>query len=196
GSAFNSAGVFGLAINNTLTNSAIGVRGTINGREGFGVLGTRTNGGGNGWAGLFIEDLGYTGFFGAASDERLKKNIEPIKKALDIVKQLNPVTYDFDLEKNPGMGLNTEMEYGFLAQEVKEILPEIVREKNLPTNSNREVKAHEAQNLKLEKFMVMDYTRIIPILTKAIQEQQALIEKQNQKLEELGRIVKELQENK
>ena len=39
GTAFNSAGVFGLAINNALTNSAIGVRGTINGRDGFGVLG-------------------------------------------------------------------------------------------------------------------------------------------------------------
>ena len=136
GTAFNAAGVFGLAIDNTLINSAIGVRGTINGRDGFGVLGTRVNGAGAGWAGLFIEDLGYTGFFGAASDESLKKNIEPIQRALDIVDQLNPVTYNFDLEKNPGMGLNTEMEYGFLAQEVQKILPEIVREKNLPTNAN------------------------------------------------------------
>ncbi|MFT4537526.1 MAG: hypothetical protein ACI9P5_004911, partial [Saprospiraceae bacterium] len=129
GTAFNATGVFGLAIDNTLTNSAVGVRGTINGRDGFGVLGTRANGAGSGWAGLFIEDLGYTGFFGAASDESLKKNIEPIQKALDIVDQLNPVTYDFDLDKHPGMGLNTEMEYGFIAQEVQKILPEIVREK-------------------------------------------------------------------
>jgi hypothetical protein len=88
-----------------------------------------------GWAGLFIEDLGYTGFFGAASDESLKKNIEPIQKALNIVAQQNPVTYNFDLDKHPGMGLNTEMEYGFIAQEVQAILPEIVSEKNLPTNA-------------------------------------------------------------
>lgn len=118
-----------MAINNTLTNSAVGVRGTINGRDGIGVLGTRNNGGGPGWAGLFIEDLGYTGFLGAASDESLKKNIKPIQKALDIVNQLNPVTYNFDLEKHPGMGLNTEMEYGFIAQEVQKILPEIVKKR-------------------------------------------------------------------
>jgi hypothetical protein len=191
GTAFNSTGVFGLAIDNTLTNSAVGVRGTINGRDGFAVLGTRANGAGAGWAGLFIEDLGYTGFFGAASDESLKKNIEPIKKALDIVAQLNPVTYDFDLEKNPGMGLNKEMEYGFLAQEVQKVLPEIVREKNLPTNANTEITPNQAQNLELEKFMVMDYTRIIPILTQAIKEQQDIIKEQNVRILALEKMAME-----
>jgi hypothetical protein len=190
--AGNAAGVFGLGINASLTSGQVGVRGTINGRDGYGVLGTRTNGAGAGWAGLFINDLGYTGFFGAASDETLKKNIEPIHKALDIVKELNPVTYDFDLEKNPGMGLNTEMEYGFIAQEVKEVLPEIVREKNLPTKANQEVAPNEEQNLEIEKFVVMDYTRIIPILTKAVQEQQEIIEDQNTRIEALEKVVLEL----
>jgi hypothetical protein len=191
GTAFNAAGVFGLAIDNTLTNSAIGVRGTINGRDGYGVLGTRTNGAGAGWAGLFIEDLGYTGFFGAASDESLKKNIEPIQKALDIVAQLNPVTYDFDLEKHPGMGLNTEMEYGFIAQEVQVVLPEIVREKNLPTNTNVPITSSQAQDLEVGKFMVMDYTRIIPILTQAIKEQQDIIKEQNVRILALEKMAAE-----
>lgn len=69
------------------------------------------------------------------------------------------------------MGLNTEMEYGFIAQEVQKTLPEIVWEKNLPTNANIEVKHNEVQNLELVKLMVMDYTRITPIVTKAVQEQ-------------------------
>lgn len=182
GTAFIPTGVFGLGIDLSLTHSSVGVRGTINGRDGIGVLGTRQNGAGAGWAGLFIDDLGYTGFFGAASDETLKKNIAPIKKALDIVEQLNPVTYNFDLDKHPGMGLNTEMEYGFLAQEVQTILPEIVREKNLPTNANLEIKPHQAPNTELGKFMVMDYTRIIPILTQAIKEQQDIITEQNKRI--------------
>ncbi|MFT6921275.1 MAG: hypothetical protein ACJA1C_000269 [Crocinitomicaceae bacterium] len=192
GTAYNAAGVFGLAIDNTLINSAIGVRGTINGRDGFGVLGTRANGAGAGWAGLFIEDLGYTGFFGAASDARTKKDINPINEALAIVNQLNPVTYYFDLEKFPNMGLNREMEYGFIAQEVREILPEITRVKNLPTNGTVEVSPNSPVENKNELFVMIDYTRVIPILTKAVQEQQAIIETQNEKIELLQKQMEEI----
>lgn len=191
GTAFIPTGVFGLGIDLSLTHTAVGVRGTVNGRDGIAVLGTRQNGAGAGWGGLFTNDLGYTGFFGAASDESLKKNIQPIQKALDIVHNLNPVTYNFDLEKNPGMGLNTEMEYGFIAQEVQTILPEIVREKNLPTNINTEIKSNEAQKAELGKFVVMDYTRIIPILTQAIKEQQDIIKEQNERILALEKMAAE-----
>lgn len=192
GTAYMATGVFGLAIDNSLTNSAVGVRGTINGREGFGVLGTRTNGAGGGWAGLFIEDLGYTGFFGAASDRRLKKDIEPLTDALDIIAQLNPVTYHFDLEKYPYMGLNTEKEYGFIAQEVREVLPEITRDKRLPTNATKEVKQHQPLKNESEIFVILDYTRIIPILTKAIKEQQTIIEAQNERFDRLEQKLNQL----
>lgn len=196
GTAFIPTGVFGLGIDLSLTHTAVGVRGTVNGRDGIGVLGTRQNGAGAGWAGLFIEDLGYTGFFGAASDESLKKNIEPIKQALDIVDQLNPVTYNFDLEKHPNMGLNREMEYGFIAQEVRTVLPEIVREKNLPKNATVEVNPNEPQAADMGKFVVMDYTRIIPILTQAIKEQQDIIKEQNERIQALEEITKEIKAGK
>ena len=183
GSGFIPSGVFGLAISTSLTHRAIGVRGVANGRDGVGVRGSRQNTGGiQGWGGVFYNDLGYTGFFGAASDEKAKKGIKKIHDALDIVNQLNPVTYHFDLEKYPNMGLNTEMEYGFIAQEVKAILPEIVREKGLSTNACVEVNPNEAQKDETENFVVMDYTRIIPILTKAIQEQQAQIDELKAKI--------------
>ncbi len=191
GTAFIPTGVFGLGIDLSLTHSAVGVRGTVNGRDGIAVLGTRQNGAGAGWGGLFTNDLGYTGFFGAASDESLKKNIQPIQKALAIVQQLNPVTYDFDLKKHPGMGLNTTMEYGFLAQEVQQVLPEIVREKNLPTNANLAIQANQAQKTTMDKFVVMDYTRIIPILTQAIKEQQTIIEEQNKRILALEKMAAE-----
>jgi hypothetical protein len=183
GTAFSPAGVFGLGIDLSLTHGAVGVRGTVNGRDGTGVYGTRQNGAGAGWGGLFLADLGYTGFFGNVSDRRLKKNILPIDNALDIVLKLNPVTYNFDLEKYPYMGLNTEKEYGFIAQEVREILPEITREKNLPLNGTKEVKPNQPIKNESESFLILDYTRIIPILTKAIKEQQTTINKQNERLD-------------
>ena len=186
GTANAPAGVFGLAINNSLTHRAIGVRGAANGRDGIGVYGSRQNTGGVvGWGGLFLNDLGYTGFFGAASDRRLKKDIKPLEGALDIVSKLNPVSYYFDLQKYPNMGLNTEKEYGFIAQEVGEILPEIVREKGLNTNGTVELKENGLPNDKVEIFSVMDYTRIIPILTQAIKEQQEIIKSLEKRIEAL-----------
>ena len=83
------------------------------------------------------------------------------------------------------MGLNTQKEYGFIAQEVDKILPEIVREKGLNTNGGVELKANEIPNDKIETFSVMDYTRIIPILTQALKEQQAIIEALEKRIEAL-----------
>lgn len=40
------------------------------------------------------------------------------------------------------MGLNKEMEYGFIAQEVQAILPEVVREKKMLTNACIEMTPH------------------------------------------------------
>jgi hypothetical protein len=186
GTTYIPAGVFGLAINTSLNHYAIGVRGVANGRDGIGVYGSRQNTGGlDGWGGAFYNDLGYTGFFGTISDRKTKKDIIQIGNALALVKSLNPVTYYFDLDKYPTMGLNQEMEYGFIAQEVREVLPEITRIKELDTNATSEIKPHQLNENKLESFVVLDYTRIIPILTKGMQEQQEIIENQNNKITEL-----------
>lgn len=188
GAAFSPSGVFGLAIYGGPGNYAtVGVFGSSNEWQGTGVIGSRFNSGGpnSGWGGQFYNDLGYTGFFGAISDERTKKNILVIDNALNIISELNPVTYFYDHEKYPNMGLNTEMEYGFIAQEVRDVLPEIVREKNLNTNATAEIKEKQGMINNNEQFVVMDYTRIIPILTKAIKEQQSIIDTQNSKIQVL-----------
>jgi hypothetical protein len=196
GAGFIPAGVFGLALGQSAAINAptIGARGHSNEWQGTGVMGSRFNSGGanNGWGGEFYDDLGYTGFFGLISDERTKKDITPIDGALAIVGQLNPVTYNYDLDKYPNMGLNTEMEYGFIAQEVKTVIPEVTREKTFDTKACVELKPHAQVENSKETFVVMDYTRVIPILTKAIQEQQELIDQQQKQLELLQKQVEEL----
>lgn len=196
GNGFIPSGVFGLAISATTTHRAVGVRGVANGRDGNGMIGSIQVNAGNplGWGGAFYNDLGYTGFLGVISDERTKKDIEKIDGAIAIIQQLNPVTYHFDLEKYPTMGLNQELEYGFIAQEVRQILPEITRIKYFDTNACEEIGANGQIEDKGEKFVAMDYTRIIPILTKGMQEQQSVIEEQNAKIEALEKIVLELQQ--
>lgn len=60
------------------------------------------------------------------SDGRLKTNVEPVTHGLDIVKQLNPVFYDWD-KKNPRtQSFRDKHEVGFIAQEVEKVLPEVV----------------------------------------------------------------------
>ena len=195
GTAYIPAGVFGLAIyQGAALAPTIGVRGATNEWQGTGVRGSRFNSGGanNGWGGEFYDDLGYTGFLGTISDMRTKKNIANLNNATSLIMSLRPVTYQYDLEKYPTMGLSRGLEYGFIAQEVESVIPEITRHKNFDTGACAEMKPGALHSNNTEEFVVMDYTRIIPILTKAVQEQQTLIDSQEKEIEEMRKELKEL----
>jgi hypothetical protein len=58
------------------------------------------------------------------SDERLKQNIRPIMNALDMMLSLRGVKYEW---KDTGR-FGNQTEVGFVAQEVQEVLPEVVRD--------------------------------------------------------------------
>jgi len=112
------------------------------------------------------------------SDRRFKKNIENLSYGLETIMQMRPVSYQWKKEKN-GRKIN-----GFIAQEMEEIVPEIVEISNVRTSINKQESESEYSEL-----YGMRYTELIPILTKAIQDQQAIIddltvqvESQNQKV--------------
>lgn len=100
------------------------------------------------------------------SDRRLKSDIKSVANGLSTVMKLNPVSYNkrlsFDTDEY------NKKEIGFIAQEVQEILPDLVSE---GPDEN--------------KTLSLDYNSMIPILTKAIQEQQVLIEALKAKVERL-----------
>ena len=108
-----------------------------------------------------------TGSGGAnTSDRRLKRDILPLNKyGLQQVMQLNPVTYIFKDDS-----ANTP-QVGFIAQEVQQIIPEVVTGK-------------EGDLSKGESLGIV-YGNLVPVLTKAIQEQQATIEAQQKQIDEL-----------
>jgi hypothetical protein len=101
-----------------------------------------------------------TGSGGAnTSDRRLKREILPLRNyGLQQVMQLNPVTYIYKDDS-----ANTP-QVGFIAQEVQQIIPEVVTGK-------------EGDLSKGETLGIV-YGNLVPVLTKAIQEQQATIEAQ------------------
>jgi len=100
------------------------------------------------------------------SDSTRKQNIRALENAVDLVNQLHPVMYD--LRDEPDTNLSEEKNaliselgkdnIGFLAQEIEQVLPQLV---------------HHQES---ENYMAVNYTALIPLLTKAIQEQQSRIE--------------------
>jgi hypothetical protein len=58
------------------------------------------------------------------SDRRYKRNIEPLLNNLSILTQLNPVKYEWNA--SPTFH-GTEKEIGFIAQELEEVLPNVVK---------------------------------------------------------------------
>ncbi|MEO1382796.1 MAG: tail fiber domain-containing protein [Bacteroidota bacterium] len=100
-----------------------------------------------------------------ASDRKLKRNIKPIRSAIETVQQLSGVTYNYNQEVRPELRLGDGLQYGFVAQEVEKVIPELVRPAINPDGEE-------------DDFVVMNYDGIIPVLTEAIKEQQEIIEDQ------------------
>lgn len=87
-----------------------------------------------------------TGNWTALSDISLKQNIADISYGLDAIKALTPSTYSFIKDET------NEMQLGLIAQEVQNIIPEVVK----PLGNDGK--------------LALDYIALIPVLIKAIQE--------------------------
>jgi hypothetical protein len=107
----------------------------------------------------------------ATSDEKFKENITPLNKGLEIVNKLKPVTFNFisDTQNN----FSQYEEVGFIAQDVDRAL-------STETFSKSIVKA--ADDSEPTSTMGLATQNLIPILVKAIQEQNALIKSLEQRI--------------
>lgn len=194
GSANVASAIMGLSLNNTTTGSGgVGVTGSANNESGNAIEGTLFFAGGySGWAGYFNADVFSAGtYFG--SDRRLKRDIKPYSGALETINKINPVTYYYDTEKYPGIGFDeNRLMYGFIAQDIEQVIPEMVKDKLIVLNANEEKSIGMSSERKTDTFKVVNYSVMIPVLTQAVKEQQAIIESQNTRLEELEQLVKEL----
>lgn len=90
------------------------------------------------------------------SDAAVKENITPVEHGLDTILSLNPVSFDY-IEKYKNLG--TERQHGFIAQEMQQVVPEIV----FKTPSTGLLGINNVDPL-------------IAVLVKAIQEQQVQID--------------------
>jgi len=102
-----------------------------------------------------------------SSDLKLKENIRDLDGALDKTLQLRGVKFDWKDEHRENDQL------GFIAQEVEEVLPEIVSE--VQSLGDKDNDTHK----------VVNYSAVVPILVEAIKEQQSIINRLEERLKDL-----------
>gem|GEM_PF-5530573 len=111
------------------------------------------------------------------SDARMKKNISPLNYGIDAVMKLRPVAYDW---KNQQDGV--ERQIGFIAQEVETIIPEAVVHMQVSAETIQRAKDAGKPVAAITDPYGMKYSELIPVLAKAIQEQQQKIEQLEKEL--------------
>ncbi|MEM5564284.1 tail fiber domain-containing protein [Psychroserpens sp. AS72] len=119
------------------------------------------------WQGLWATDGTIN-----TSDRRDKTNIKTIKYGLNEVLKMNPVSYNWKNRKNQDTKL------GLIAQDLLELVPEVVKThewQNASDDENATLKKVELDRLGVY------YSDLIPVLINAIKEQQKIIEDLNTK---------------
>ena len=109
----------------------------------------------------------------AASDKRLKKNIKAIELPIDKIKKIRGVRFkwkkngpDWTKDKYFGNESGSLSDIGVIAQEIQEVLPEVVRERS-------------------NGYLAVDYKKIVPLLIEGIKDQQKQIEELQNRIEKL-----------
>lgn len=184
GSSIENIGIDGTAdAYNTANSSGVGAFGIGEGNDDYGIYATSFELATNNYAGAFVGDVVVTGVFTNPSDRRLKKNITPVGEASTSIMSLKVYNYEFKEEK---LNLPSGKQTGFIAQELEEVYPELIKEESVPVYDLTKEKDEDGKTVATKtlvenkSFKSINYIGMIPVITKALQEQ---IEK-NYSLEE------------
>ena len=111
---------------------------------------------------VFVQNL--CSFGALNSDKRIKENIKNVPYGLQEIKQLEPVSYNFTTD------LSKKTKYGFLAQCIQDIMPDVV------TN-------HPFDKVGDSPILQFDKDAVWTSLVNAIKEQQQQIDDLKQRIE-------------
>uniref|UniRef100_UPI00037E5B32 tail fiber domain-containing protein n=1 Tax=Segetibacter koreensis TaxID=398037 RepID=UPI00037E5B32 len=168
GGAGNPTGVYG---NND--SYGYGVAGYC--RYGSGIFGS-----GGTYAGYFAGNV-YSGGSYLGSDRKLKQNITNLESAMDVINKLRPKVYEFRQDGNfKLMNLPQGTHFGLIAQDLEQVLPNLVKDTKFDTrmalpgmkieSNPAQTKAAATQASEIIDFKAVNYTELIPIIIKGMQE--------------------------
>jgi len=106
---------------------------------------------------LYVDGSAYCTGSWAGSDKRFKKNIITIDNSLDKIMNIKGRYYEFRTDEFKDMHFDQGRRTGFIAQEIMEVLPEVV-------------------TLNPDGYYALSYEGVIPVLVEAMKEQQEIIE--------------------
>jgi hypothetical protein len=105
-----------------------------------------------------------------SSDIRYKTNIRTVENALDKVKSLRGVYFNWNQKAFPAKEFTDKTELGFIAQEVEKVLPEVVMKDKTS-----------------EEYRSVKYDKVVALLVEAIKEQQKQIDSLTIKVNRLSK---------
>lgn len=158
------------------------------------------------YAGVFEGNVYTYGTYNS-SDKNLKKDIKEFTNAIDIINKLKPKKYDFRNDgKYASLNLPKGDHFGLIAQELEEVLPNLVKEcahdiydkvpadEAVKLSEDGKVIPAKVQNYGKEtiKIKAVNYVELIPVLIKGMQEQQTQIQELSAKNEDLQNQINEL----
>ena len=154
------------------------------------ITSTGSPGSGVRYAGYFQGSIFVTGSY-LPSHSSLKNNINLLDTGLPRLMKIQVKEYEYKKKGLQHMNLPEGTQTGVIAEELKEIYPELVKRTIQP--EIEEIGAKEIE------FEAVNYTGLVPHLIKGMQEQQAMIEEfekkeaiQNEKIERLEKLVDQL----
>ncbi len=170
-SSQNFAGFFNATATNDWINYGIQ---TIadNADVNYGIFADAPIGGFN-RAGFFNGDVETINPVITPSDQMFKNDIENIKEATEILRKLRPHTYKMNTSDYPQFNFSEKKQYGFIVQEIAEVLPDLVHESYMPS---------EYDSLGNEiyselNYKSLNYNALIPITVQAVNEITEKLEK-------------------
>lgn len=117
-----------------------------------------------------------------SSDRRLKSNVETINNAVTKLSAIRGVTFDWDNSTVPNFSPSYKHDVGVLAQDVEAVLPEAIR--IAPFDRDENGNSRSGKN-----YLTVQYEKLTALLIEAVKEQQQIIEKHEQRINQLERLI-------
>ena len=163
-----------------------------NGVVGFSTINVGILGIAPAYAGYFDGDVYASGTY-YGSDQKLKQNINDFSNAMKIIDQLYPKHYEYRHDGSyKFMNLPKGAHYGLLAQDVERILPGLVKDTKFDTRYAKQDTSGKS-NSEIIDFKALNYTELIPIMIKGMQELQAVNDQQAQQIQQQQQQINDLQ---
>lgn len=171
---------------------SVGVYGNSSGAlNNYGVYGEQQDTTVSDYALVGIGDV-YAWRYFQASDRKLKKDIQSYTGALDKVNQLVVSTYSFDLNSYPGMKLPGGSHIGFMADNVEQLFPQLIKNAAIPAGATKDARGNLSYH-NIPDVKVVNYMGMIPVLAEAIKEQHAIVEAKDAQIAALAAKLSEME---